>query len=95
MTLPPTADFDFDQLQKAASRRPFALRWRSATRARARNAPRRDGQRRADLAEQRLADLKAVVEDLRQDRDHWRVHAGRLALADAREQRPWWRRLAG
>jgi hypothetical protein len=36
-----------------------------------------------------------VFEDMRQDRDHWRVHAGRLALADARAQRPWWRRLAG
>ena len=43
-----------------------------------------EAQRRAELAEQRLADLKAVLEDIRQDRDHWRVHAGRLAIADAR-----------
>ncbi len=54
-----------------------------------------EAQHRAELAEQRLADLKAVFEDMRQDRDHWRVHAGRLALADARTQLPWWRRLAG
>jgi hypothetical protein len=54
-----------------------------------------EAQHRAELAEQRLADLKAVFEDMRQDRDHWRAHAGRLALADARTQRPWWRRLAG
>jgi len=39
-----------------------------------------EAQHRAELAEQRLADLKAVFEDMRQDRDHWRVHAGRLAL---------------
>jgi hypothetical protein len=54
-----------------------------------------EAQHRAELAEQRLADLKAVFEDMRQDRDHWRVHAGRLALADARTQQPWWRRLTG
>ena len=50
---------------------------------------------RAELAEQRLADFKVMFEDMRQDRDHWRVHAGRLALADARARQPWWRRLAG
>jgi hypothetical protein len=54
-----------------------------------------EAQHRAELAEQRLADLKAVFEDMRQDRDHWCVHAGRLALADARTQQPWWRRLTG
>jgi hypothetical protein len=54
-----------------------------------------EAQHRAELAEQRLADLKTVFEDMRQDRDHWRVHAGRLALADARERQPWWKRLAG
>jgi len=53
-----------------------------------------EAQHRAELAEQRLADLKAGFEDMRQDRDHWRVHAGRLALADARERQPWWKRLA-
>ena len=52
-------------------------------------------QDRAGLAEQRLADFKVMFEDMRQDRDHWRVHAGRLALTDARTKRPWWRRLAG
>ena len=52
-------------------------------------------QDRAGLAEQRLADFKVMFEDMRQDRDHWRVHAGRLALVDARTKRPWWRRLAG
>jgi hypothetical protein len=30
-----------------------------------------EAQHRAELAEQRLADLKAVFEDIRQDRDHW------------------------
>jgi hypothetical protein len=38
--------------------------------------------------------LRVDFEDMRQDRDHWRVHAGRLALADARARQPWWRRLA-
>ena len=52
-------------------------------------------QDRAEIAEQRLADFKVLFEDMRQDRDHWRVHAGRLALADARARQPWWRRLAG
>ena len=52
-------------------------------------------QDRAAVAEQRLADFKVLFEDMRQDRDHWRVHAGRLALADARARQPWWRRLAG
>jgi hypothetical protein len=51
-------------------------------------------QDRAELAEQRLADFKVLFEDMRQDRDDWRVHAGRLALADARARQPWWRRLA-
>ena len=50
---------------------------------------------RAELAEQRLADFKVMFEDMRQDRDHWRVHAGRLALADARARQPLWRPLAG
>ena len=52
-------------------------------------------QDRAAVAEQRLADFKVLFEDMRQDRDHWRVHAGRLALADARARQSWWRRLAG
>jgi hypothetical protein len=53
-----------------------------------------EAQHRAELAEHRLADLKAVLEDMRQDRDHWRVHAGRLALSDARARQPWWQRFA-
>ena len=53
-----------------------------------------EAQRRAELAEHRLADLKAVLDDMRQDRDHWRVHAGRLALSDARARQSWWQRLA-
>jgi hypothetical protein len=52
-------------------------------------------QDRAAVAEQRLADFKVLFEDMRHDRDHWRVHAGRLALADARARQSWWRRLAG
>jgi len=51
-------------------------------------------QDRAAIAEQRLADFKVLFEDMRQDRDHWRVHAGRLALSDARARQPWWQRLA-
>ena len=47
-----------------------------------------EAQHRAELAEHRLADLKAVLEDMRHDRDHWRVHAGRLALSDARTRQP-------
>jgi hypothetical protein len=46
-------------------------------------------QDRAEVATQRLADFKVLFEDMRQDRDHWRVHAGRLALADARARQPW------
>ena len=52
-------------------------------------------QDRAAVAQQHLADFKILFEDMRQDRDHWRAHAGRLALADARARQPWWRRLAG
>jgi excisionase family DNA binding protein len=49
------------------------------------------------LAEQRLAELKADLEDMRSQRNAWQVQAERLALTDGRtqpEQRPhwWWRR---
>jgi excisionase family DNA binding protein len=53
-----------------------------------------EAQHRAELAEQRLAMLTLVLEDLRVQRDKWQQQAERLALTDARAQRPWWRRLA-
>jgi len=53
-----------------------------------------------------VAELRAVIADLRQDRDHWREQAQRLALPKppepkpldalaAARARPWWRRFAG
>jgi excisionase family DNA binding protein len=46
--------------------------------------------------------LRAQLDDVRRDRDHWRDQAQAITrqLADARkvqptEVRPWWRRLAG
>jgi len=52
---------------------------------------------RAALAEQILSDLKAMVDDLRTDRDHWRSMAETIQrqITDQREHRPWWKRLAG
>ena len=58
---------------------------------------------RATLAEARLAlaDLKAILDDMRSQRDHWQAMAQRLAITDQRpislpsQSRPWWRRLAG
>jgi hypothetical protein len=51
---------------------------------------------RAELAESRLAYLKAALDELRSDRDAWREQAQRLAIADQRvASRSWWRRLAG
>jgi hypothetical protein len=49
---------------------------------------------RASLAEQRLSDLKAALDDMRQQRDKWQAQAERLAglLPDQRQRRPWWRR---
>jgi hypothetical protein len=32
--------------------------------------------------------------DVKVDRDHWREIATRLAIADQRERRPWWKRVA-
>jgi hypothetical protein len=56
----------------------------------------------ATLAEARLADLKATLDDMRSQRDHWQAMAQRLAIADQRtpstpsQSRPvWWQRLAG
>ena len=59
---------------------------------------------RAALAEARLSDLKAMleemrggVEDLKRDRDEWRTQAMRLTLPKPEAQSPapmaWWRRL--
>ena len=59
---------------------------------------------RAALAEARLSDLKAMleemrggVEDLKRDRDEWRTQAMRLALPKPEAQSPapvpWWRWL--
>lgn len=49
---------------------------------------------RAELAEQRLAMLTLVLDDLRMQRDKWQQQAERLAITDARARQPWWRRLA-
>jgi hypothetical protein len=54
----------------------------------------------ATLAEARLAlaNLKAILDDVRSQRDHWQAMAQRLAITDQRppsQSRPWWRRLAG
>jgi excisionase family DNA binding protein len=49
---------------------------------------------RAELAEQRLAMLALVLDDLRVQRDKWQQQAERLAITDARARQPWWRRLA-
>jgi hypothetical protein len=39
---------------------------------------------RAELAEQRVVDLKAMLDDVRLQRDKWQQQAERLALTDAR-----------
>jgi hypothetical protein len=47
---------------------------------------------RASLADERLAELKAALESMRQQRDKWQAQAERLAgmaLTDHRP-RPWW-----
>lgn len=41
-----------------------------------------------------VATLREMLADMRQERDHWRDQAQRLAT-DRRERRPWWRRIAG
>ena len=56
---------------------------------------------RADLAEQRLADLRAALADMREQRDAWETQAQRLALTAPKQEglgpKPWWsfRRRAG
>jgi hypothetical protein len=56
---------------------------------------------RATLAEARLADLKATLDDMREQRDHWQAMAQRLSITDQRTASPpsqsgpsWWQRLA-
>jgi hypothetical protein len=47
---------------------------------------------RASLAEQRVADLTTMLDDMRQQRDRWQAQADRLALTDQRRKaRRWWR----
>ena len=49
---------------------------------------------RLAVADERLGELKALLEDMRGERDAWREQAQRLALTDATARRPWWRRWA-
>jgi hypothetical protein len=57
---------------------------------------------RATLAEARLGDLKATLDDMRAQRDSWQTVAQHLAITDQRPTqrpsqsvKPWWSRLAG
>ena len=49
---------------------------------------------RASLAEQRVADLTAMLDDMREQRDRWQAQADRLSstFTDQRRKAPrWWR----
>jgi hypothetical protein len=48
---------------------------------------------RLDLAEERLTELKAMLEDMRRDRDAWREQAQTRLLAAPVASAPWWRWL--
>jgi hypothetical protein len=58
---------------------------------------------RAERAEQQVADLKAALENMKNERDRWRTMAERRSLPDQpaegtlarRESRDWWWRLTG
>jgi hypothetical protein len=50
-------------------------------------------QQRAAQAEERLSELKAMLEDMRSDRDAWRDQAQRLALPSPTPTVSWWRWL--
>jgi hypothetical protein len=51
-------------------------------------------QQRAATAEERLAELKALLEDMRRDRDAWRDQAqGRLLPRAPAAKMSWWRWL--
>jgi hypothetical protein len=49
-----------------------------------------DAHQRAALAVE-VAMLREQVADARGDRDAWRDQAQRLAIADQRQRRPWWK----
>jgi hypothetical protein len=53
----------------------------------------RDAMARAALAEQRLVDLKLMLEEMRSERDAWREQAQRLALPKPEAKVSWWRWL--
>jgi hypothetical protein len=64
------------------------------------DAPQRDAlaaveiQVKALLAEHRVSDLKAALDDMRNQRDAWQAQAERLALTDQRQPGPsLWKRL--
>jgi hypothetical protein len=46
---------------------------------------------RLALAEERLTELKAMLEDMRRDRDAWREQAQTRLLAPPAAPTPWWR----
>ena len=50
-------------------------------------------QQRAAQAEERLAELKALVDDLRRDRDAWREQAQARVLPAPGAKMSWWRWL--
>ena len=52
---------------------------------------------RLTLAEERLSELKAMLEDMRSDRDAWRDQAQTRLLPAPTTRMPWWpwRRTAG
>jgi len=54
-----------------------------------------EAQHRAELAEQRLADIKTALEEMRQQRDAWQQQAERLSLPAPPPPvpKPWWKRL--
>jgi hypothetical protein len=50
-------------------------------------------QQRTAQAEERLSELKAMLEDMRSDRDAWRDQAQRLTLPSPQPSLSWWRWL--
>jgi hypothetical protein len=54
-----------------------------------------EAHQRAILAEQRLSDAKAALEERKADRDAWREQAQRLAISAPETRRSCWRRLTG
>jgi hypothetical protein len=48
---------------------------------------------RLTLAEERLTDLKAILEDMRRDRDAWREQAQTRLLPAPAATMSWWRWL--